>query len=233
MRINFLLVLASALCVGVPAAHADVALMLFDGATCQTSNCVTIDQAGNFTLKNGIGSASGVVHTPTGYLSATVSVGTIFTLNAETAEGYPLFPDGQMDLTTNNVIALGAGTLHIWWSADDVQKQGSVNLGGGGTVDGPASVTYNVYADAGNNLFAPTTLLGTLGPFTDGAYSGSTTGLAVPGAPYALMQELVITTTGTSHLSGDFSVGVPEPGAITLLGCMLTLCGVILRKRAV
>lgn len=232
--LKFLFLVAVVACLCVPAAHASAALRLFDGATCATSNCVTIADTGAVGIV-GTGGASGIVTSP-GFVVATVSVGSVFTVNVQTGESKPLLPGGNaMDLTTNNVIASGAGTLHIWWSDINFKASpGGVFMSAGGTIAGGiGTLTYNSYTDAGNALFAPTTLAGTLGPFSTASFSGNLSGGAVPPANYALMEELVLTVPGATHVSGDFSLEVvPEPASVALLGGVLLLTVSLIRRRA-
>ena len=105
----------------------------------------------------------------------------------------------------------------------------------GGTLAGNATLTYNLYGDAGNTALATTTLLGTEGPFTGpGAFSkngNASVGLAVLGSHYSLTQQVVITATGAGTSSFDAEAQVPDGGTtLVLLGGSMLGLGAIRRK---
>lgn len=233
--LNAFFVLALMVAICVPSAHASAALQLFDGATCATSNCITITDAGVITT---VGTASAAITFAPGKVVADASVGSVFTLSINVGQSKPLLTNGtSMDLTTTDIVSVGAGTLHIWWSDINFNTPpGYAQMAGGGTNNKGGTITYNVYADAGNHLFAPTTLLGTLGPFsgTGSSYGGDLAGsVSVPQPPpYALMEELVYTVTGATSMSGDFSLDiVPEPASVALFGGVLLFTVSALRRR--
>jgi hypothetical protein len=234
--LSLAIALAVMVSICAPSAHASAALRLFDGASCATSDCITISDTGVVTII-GTGSVSGTPGVANGFVSATVSVGTTFTLDVNTGESKPVIPGGgSMDLTTNEVVASGAGTLTIQWSdINFLLSPGDASMTGGGTISNPAvaSITYNAYADpAGGTLFGKTVLLGSIF-FNTTPFSGTAGGVAVPPAPYELMQELVYTTRGAGHVSGDFSVEVvPEPASIALLGGILLVTVNSIRRRS-
>jgi hypothetical protein len=98
---------------------------------------------------------------------------------------------------------------------------------------GSGSTSESAYYSNTNNIFAETTLIGTVGPFT-ATSGGSATGGVGSVAPYSLTLDEVFTDTGTNPIS--FSVdgslsSVPEPGAIVLLGSILVLCAGLFRRR--
>jgi hypothetical protein len=107
-----------------------------------------------------------------------------------------------------------------------VEQYSATLLGGSG------STTQKAYVDSSNTLFAETTLIGTIGPFT-GTNSGVVQGGSVSNAPYSLTLDEMFTATGTGFV--QFSVdgslnAVPEPGALVLFGSVLVLCSSKLRR---
>lgn len=233
--LKLLLPLAVSSWVCAPAAHATAAMRLFDGPSCSNSNCITIYDNGVVVSEHGTTGAAGVLAYD-GFVSAVVTLGNVFAVNVQTGESKPLLPGGNaMDLSTNNVVASGNGILHIWWSDVDFQLYpGMAEMHAGGTLNrGAGNITYNAYADPGNSLFAPTSLLGSLGPWQTRSFSGDLTGsVRVPPANYALMQELILRIPAATYLSGDFSLEiVPEPGSVALLGGALLLAAAFMRRR--
>jgi hypothetical protein len=91
----------------------------------------------------------------------------------------------------------------------------------GGTQPSPgASVSYAMYTDDANVLFATTDLIGSgvmVGtPFAD-AFAGSATTTDT----FSMTLAVVVTHGGTSFSSFDFEGEAPEPGTLALLGAGL------------
>jgi len=100
------------------------------------------------------------------------------------------------------------------------------------TQNGAGSTSESAYYSNTNTLFAETTLIGTVGPFT-ATNHGSATGGVGSVAPYSLTLDQVFTDSGSSvSFSVDGSVAsVPEPGAVILFGSLLVFCATKLRRR--
>lgn len=204
----------------LPAAHAIPTLSLSvdggpaitcaDGAACDTNA-----NAGAITFSPSIGD---------------------FAINVTTGLSKPLLTGGDplMDLNTVNVQILGgAHTLQIALSDTGFDIYGGrITTDFGGTLSGTgASLAYSAYYDAGNALFGQGTLIGT-GSSGPGAYSGSADGGWSPNGPYSVTEILTLTTGGgMTVFSGDFSVNVPEPGTLALIGLALLGLAVAHRRR--
>ena len=159
-----------------------------------------------------------------------------FSVNVTTGLSKPLLTGGDplMDLSTVNVqVSGGAHTLQIALSDTGFDTYGGrITTDFGGTLSGTgASLAYNAYYDAGNALFGQGTLIGTA-VSGSGAYSGSADGGWSPNGFYSLTEILTLTTGGgMTAFSGDFSVNVPEPGTLALMGFALLGLAVAYRRR--
>jgi hypothetical protein len=224
-----------------PAARATAALELYDGASCSTSDCIEITDSGTVTVIHGTASATGVVTSP-GFVNATVSVGSVFTLNVDTGESKPVLGPGSMDLTTNDVIGSGSGTLTVLFSDINftvpATGSGQIQATGGTTVTpGVTSLVYNTWASASNSLFATSNLQTSLSYAAPGSFQSAIGGLVPPSGTttppgYSLTQQLEISVSGSGHTSGDFTLDVvPEPAGVVLLGTAILFSVSAIRRK--
>jgi hypothetical protein len=226
-------------------AMADVELLLTDNGdtTCNTGDCVLVNSSGTVIKQHG------VVTTVTsagadGVITWDGRVGN-YNINVTTGQGSPTEPPATLDLNSvddaTNVKKAGvvqSGPLDIFFSENNVSPAapGWTMMFGGTLQSGKgATVAYSAFESNSNAFFAMTNLIGTVGPFPPGAFSGETTGV-VPGvvAPYSLTQEIAIKGVGSTVYSGDASLTplVPEPTAVVLLGSVLLGTVSLLRRKA-
>lgn len=170
-------------------------------------------------------------------------IGTVgaFKTNITTGLSKPSLSGGNPAIDLNSVdveSSDGVHTLVIKFSDTSFDLQGYTGLEFGGVLSGTgaasATITATGYADSTNTIFGASTLLGQLGPYGQGAFSGSYAGILAPTSLYSLTEVLTLTTKGAGQttFTGDFEVNVAEPNTLALLGLGLFAFGVVpLRRR--
>jgi len=165
---------------------------------------------------------------------------TTWTINV--VDGVSNTPDTDPGLDVTNETAVckaGCTTnaeLDTYFSdINFTQQDGSFTNAFSTTDAGSGTAEQKAWDSTTNTLLAKSTAIGTVGPFTGaGAFAGSISGGGPAGpAPYSLTLEQIFTSDAQNDtFSADGNItGVPEPGAIMLLGTVLVFCGSKLRRR--
>jgi hypothetical protein len=153
-------------------------------------------------------------------------------INVTTGLTYPVFgtpASPELDLNSVNLSTAWPATLFIYFTETGFTAPGPATFQIGGTTQG--SVVGNAYYDPANAQFGVTNLIGSLGAFGPGAFSGSVAS-NVAGNLYSLTLEVMVqhvpTTVQVTSFNADLTVApVPVPGAVWLLGSgLLGLLGI-------
>lgn len=232
MKHALLIIVALAVGVLAPTAHAAMMLNLNDGTT-------------SLTITDGdlADSYPGV-----GRMTYLVAVGTNWLTNATTGISKPVVGGpalAYLDLNSINVTSTGAGTMTVMLTDDGytlpaLGGSGIVSSLIGGTTAG--TVQLEQIFDPDNTLFAgqhpsfvdpdPTNNVSLLTPVMGSGVFGSTQGTTVPLVGTFSLTEIVVIThmgTGTTSFNAESTV-VPVPAAV-LLGILgLGVVGMKLRK---
>jgi PEP-CTERM motif-containing protein len=216
----------------IQAATAALLLGLLPAAHAVPTLSFSVDGGATITCDDG---AACDTNAAAGVVTFSQSLGD-FAVDVTTGLSKPILSGGSplLDLNTVNVQVLGgAHTLQIGFSDTGFDIYGGrITASYGGTLNGiGASLEYAAYYDAGNALFGQGTLIGTAGS-ASGAYSGVADGGWSPNAPYSVAEILTLKTGGgMTVFSGDFSVNVPEPGTLALIGLALLGFAAAYRRR--
>lgn len=214
--------------------HAGFVLTLED----TDGNAVRIDDNGTGDMS----SAVGVI-----VFNDTLGGDTTWTINVATGISKPMLgPDADMDLNSVNVATDGPGTLFITLT-DTGYDTGIANASFGvlfevgGTTSSQGTLLAEYWGDDSNSEFGMSEMLGTLGPFSDGAFSD--TGAAVWSSQdgvFSLTQRITINhsdsgrTSFNSNLTvpGDLQVlEIPEPASMSIMFLGAMIAGFGLRRR--
>jgi hypothetical protein len=156
-----------------------------------------------------------------------------YIVNVTTGVSKPIFDDGTPLMHLDSVNVQNTGGTHdlvITLSDSGFTFTGgyfSGALGGVLTSGTGASISASAYYDAG----AGAVLIGEIGPFGPGAFSGTMFGGPGPNSPYSLSEVLTLHTVGASSFSSNLEISVPEPTTVALLGVGLGLLGFGMRRR--
>lgn len=158
-----------------------------------------------------------------------------FVVNVTTGLAQPLltYPE-LMALNSVNVQGGSAGEMSITWSQTGWSGIPGFEMSAGGvlTAGAGSSVTYQAFT--GDELSATSALIGSLGAFGPGAYSGTVVAGAAPGGTYSLTQKLSYVFTSSGVTSGGYNLAatsVPEPWSVEIIGAAVVLaCGAVRRK---
>ena len=143
----------------------------------------------------------------------------------------------QIHLTSLNITswwggAAGLNTVKIEITDTDFSLSGTtkrISTDVGGVLGG--NMTLATYVDNSNTAFGQGTNVGSMS-YSNGAFSGSTSGVASLTNPYSMTMVAMITHNGSGVVSSlDSSVAVNEPGTLALLGIGLVGLGFASRKR--
>jgi hypothetical protein len=191
-----------------------------------------------------------------GVVQSTVNLAGV-SVTSTTGTTKPMLDQPQLDLNALHV-QFGAGIhdiVMLFSDTDFTDGAGSFSLDFVGSISNPAGTTVSasLYFDnagvgnnalfcggLGDNCAANGSLIGTIGPFGDLAFSDTAT---VPGGlstPYSLTQVIRLHTTGAGVFSADFLVeatpaegtpAVPEPSTAFLLANGLLATVIALRRK--
>lgn len=145
--------------------------------------------------------------------------------------GGPLDPVLELTFTATSFTTGGTLTIRTTDTDFMVNAPTTGNCRIGGITSG--TVNYSCFYDSGNTAFATTSTVASLGPFSGGAFSGSTFAKIDPIAPYSVTDVLTIAHgSGQQMTTGNANLRVPEPRTLGLFGIGLVGLGLLWRRRS-
>lgn len=164
----------------------------------------------------------------------------VWGVNVATGVSNPAIPNtpfrAGMDVNSLDM-SFGPGILTIMLSdtgfilaAPATIPNSTASMRIGGTM-GPGTITYDAYFDNANAFFGMPALglIGTLGPYPAGAFSGSLTSNITTANPFSLTEVLTISHAigGLTSFNASLDVVVPVPASVLLMGSGLVGLGLL------
>ncbi len=174
-------------------------------------------------------------------VNGTFTVGTtVWDLNVVDGVSNSPTTNPGLDVTNETAVCVSACTsnaeLDTYYSDIGFTTKVTGFTNGFSTTDtGSGSASQKAWDSSTDTLLAETTAIGAVGPFVGaGVFAGSVVGPGPQGpAAYSLtLEQIFVSDEQNDVFSADGNItGVPEPGAVVLLGTVLVFCASKLRRR--